>query len=602
MAGLSEMATRGGGPAKAAAKTARALAVAAAAVAAIAATGTGCGGGDDGTPAPIGQQILTGRDFSNLFFWGGGTLVFTRDAAVPGAGGADQDLWIWPADAAAPEIALTQIDWSPPVWWPDIIVGDILMTGGNGERVYDLEARAAVDLTIVGIDPNVQTVLDYSAVRSDGGVIVASREAFTGGIGPTPPAPGLLFGRAPSFSQSSPLLVIAFDFMGPDLALIAATDVAPTAPASLFRMQLSPGTLTPGTPTPGTLTPLPVPAFDHVISAQCGAYRTSPCPLFRVVGCSNDVAPCPGSDQPPCSIFYERPSADAPQSMTPYVFDVVSGQEVALPGVDPSQFSISPDQHRVAWTHSDLDDQRNGLPGSDMTNVYFRYLCAGTVGQCSVARPQRLGWRSDGSLLTIDRAANQLDVVSFPGGQCGSFFSGATDSIGTVLDHQFSPDNQSIVWRSSGASDQSGTVLSSRNLSGTAVLTLAEGDLLSYGFSGDGRRMFLTRATGGELTLSWIDPTQDHPAESSIAGAFSDASIRGNRRVLLIDRWNTQDGSGTLELVDLDAGGRQVLARSVSDFTVDASVDGPARVVYVVHGRYASGRDGLWQTTLSAPP
>src|SRR3954468_13437599 len=117
MAGLSKMEMR-----RLAARAAFAVAVS---VAATMGAG-GCGGDDGGTQPPTGEQILTGRDFSNLFFWNRGTLVFTRDAAVPLAGVADQDLWVWPADADAPEIALRQIDWSPPVWWPDIIVGDLL--------------------------------------------------------------------------------------------------------------------------------------------------------------------------------------------------------------------------------------------------------------------------------------------------------------------------------------------------------------------------------------------------------------------------------------------------------------------------------------------
>jgi hypothetical protein len=44
-----------------------------------------------------------------------------------------------------------------------------------------------------------------------------------------------------------------------------------------------------------------------------------------------------------------------------------------------------------------------------------------------------------------------------------------------------------------------------------------------------------------------------------------------------------------------------LLAHAVTDFAATGSVDGAARVMYAVRGRFASGQDGLWQTTLPAP-
>ena len=66
-------------------------------------------------PGQSGTQLLAGRDFGNVFFWNPHTAVFTRQTAAPG--GENQDLWIWPDDEGAPLLALSQIDWSPPVWW-----------------------------------------------------------------------------------------------------------------------------------------------------------------------------------------------------------------------------------------------------------------------------------------------------------------------------------------------------------------------------------------------------------------------------------------------------------------------------------------------------
>src|SRR5882672_4942742 len=74
---------------------------------------SGCDGSSP--PGQIGTQLMAGRDFGNVFFWNAHTAVFTRQTAAPGGG--NQVLWIWPDDESPPLLALSQIDWSPPVWW-----------------------------------------------------------------------------------------------------------------------------------------------------------------------------------------------------------------------------------------------------------------------------------------------------------------------------------------------------------------------------------------------------------------------------------------------------------------------------------------------------
>ena len=125
--------------------------------------------------------------------------------------------------------------------------------------------------------------------------------------------------------------------------------------------------------------------------------------------------------------------------------------------------------------------------------------------------------------------------------------------------------------------------------------------VLAFAFSPDGQAIFVTRASGDQRSLSWLSLAGDSPHEQMIADAYSGAVAHGNRRVLVIDHWNGQDASGNLELVDLSTGAHQVLAHAVTDFGTNGSVDGAARVVYAVHGRFASAQDGLWQTTLPAP-
>jgi hypothetical protein len=93
----------------------------------------GCDGSSP--PEQSGTQLLAGRDFGNLFFWNQQTPAFTRQTAATGA--SSQDLWVWPDGESAPLLALSQIDWSPPVSSARVRAGDILMTGPSANRVYD---------------------------------------------------------------------------------------------------------------------------------------------------------------------------------------------------------------------------------------------------------------------------------------------------------------------------------------------------------------------------------------------------------------------------------------------------------------------------------
>jgi WD40 repeat protein len=126
-------------------------------------------------------------------------------------------------------------------------------------------------------------------------------------------------------------------------------------------------------------------------------------------------------------------------------------------------------------------------------------------------------------------------------------------------------------------------------------------DVLAFTFSPDGQALYVLRISGDQSSLSWLSLAADSPPEQLIASPYSGRTLRGNHRVLVIDHWNSQDGSGNLELVDLPSGARQVLAHAVTDLAGSGSADGAARVLYSVRGRFASGQDGLWETTLPAP-
>ena len=53
---------------------------------------------------------------------------------------------LWPLDEPAPSLALGGIDWAFPSRWPAWLVGDLLLTGTQYERVYDVGSRQSADL------------------------------------------------------------------------------------------------------------------------------------------------------------------------------------------------------------------------------------------------------------------------------------------------------------------------------------------------------------------------------------------------------------------------------------------------------------------------
>jgi hypothetical protein len=111
---------------------------------AVAFIATACDGGGD--PGPMwGQQVLAGRDVGNVFFWKDRTLAFTRDT-IDTSQPEPQDFLVWPLAEPEPSIALGGVDWTYPDRWPAWLVGDLLLTGTQYQRVYDVSSRQSADL------------------------------------------------------------------------------------------------------------------------------------------------------------------------------------------------------------------------------------------------------------------------------------------------------------------------------------------------------------------------------------------------------------------------------------------------------------------------
>lgn len=528
----------------------------------------GCGGSSP--PEQSGTQRLAGRDLGNLFFWNEQTPTFTRQTATPGS--PNQDLWVWPDGENAPLLALSGIDWSLPNGTPEIIVGDILMTGSRGERVYDLQTRNEVDLGPLGLGG-----FDWASVRRDGGSILIQE-----GTG------GLIAGLGPPFtSLPPPYFSVAADFMGNDLAVLATPSTSDITTTLIYRLALP----------SGELSPLPVPAFPTIFPI-CLPFAMPPCKTFRVVGCGDDDTVCAETGRPPCAILYVRANATTAVDQ-PYVFDVNTGQETALPGSDPSEFVLSPDRHSAAWMHVDPADTSSGVQPPVQTPIYIHNFCSGAAVECPLPAPQQIEWRRDSQELVVDVASRQIAVVDVSAGTCSVLGAGTT--YGGIDLHIFSPAGDRLAWTAADpTSNSSADILWVGDAAGGGARMVAN-DVLGFAFSPDGQSLFMGHANGGQFSLGWLSLAADSGPEQLIADAFSGTTVRGNQRVLLLDHWNTQDGSGNLDLVDLPSGTSQVLAHAVTDVAASGSVDGAARVMYAVHGRFASAQDGLWQTTLPAP-
>ena len=530
----------------------------------------GCDGSSP--PEQSGTQLLAGRDFGNLFFWNEQTPAFTRQTAAPGA--SSQDLWVWPDGESAPLLALSQIDWSPPASSARARAGDILLTGPSANKVYNLELRSSLDLETVAAQgkPGAQGIT-WASVRRDGGSVVAHL-----GTG------DLFAGRGSTFTfMPSPYVAWGADFMGNDLAVLASPSLS-DVDQLIYRMALP----------SGDLSLLPVASLGSTVLG-CFSLEVPPCQTFRVLGCGADDAACPETGRPPCAILYLRADAMT-QVAHPYVLDVGTGQETALPGDDPSAFVVSPDRHSAAWMHSDIADTGNGTMPPDQQPIYVHNFCSGAAVQCPLPHPVQVSWRGDGGELVVDLNDNQLAVVDVATGSCSVL-------DGNVRQHAFSPAGNQLAWiGDEGATVSPAPITLWMRDAAAGGQRLVAYDVPAFRFSPDGQRIFIIHSDSDHFSLSWVSSMASNSQhQQPIADSYSGVALRGNQRVLVIDHWNSQDASGNLELVDIASGRQQVLAHAVTGVAASGSIDGAARVMYAVRGRFASGQDGLWQTMLPAP-
>jgi hypothetical protein len=538
----------------------------------------GCGGGSSGAE-PSGEKLVSGRDLSVPFFWDSKTLAYARataDTSQP----EPQDLWIYDLETGTSSVAMTGIDWSPQNGWPRSRAGSLLVTGPTGRRFFDFASREGVDLGSFGRDqperpsdhlflvPGTQSgSFPITLIRRDAGA-VALATGNTGLVG---------VGWPTDFKTVTlPGSIGEVAFLGEDLAVLYAPYDAGTRSADqtagIYRLSAATGELT------ELVAPRPMADFSGV-AGDCELFGRC---VFRVVGCGASDPVCPGTDKPPCLILYGVNTNESAVSLVPHAYDVNTGIDTQLSDF-VSRFTVASDQRRVLW-----DDELT-------ISLNYWDVCSGARRKCPGVPSGPVVWRPDGNgFAAFDPVNYDFGVASLVDGDCkGEWYPMA------VYGAQFAPTGDGVVWVGNPPASSETSEVWLAAADGTGGVKIADGNVFGIGYAGDGRRIYIGRGGTSNAGLSWLDPAVSPPVEHLLADNYGGFSAVGSERVLLIDHWNSQDGSGELTMIDIDEDARQRIARAVTDMTSAGDIDGDGlNVAYTVRTRVASDRDGLWLTTL----
>ena len=524
---------------------------------------------DGRAPLTSGERIADGRDFAEAWFWRPRSLIYTRDAT---SGDGSQDVWVRELDESEPSIALPNVDLSLH-GWPRIFAGDLLVVGPNEKFAYDVDAHLAeyIPAGRVVVSPDGRALARWNENMLATDVVR---------VGPVQGERDVV-----GFTTR------AADFMGTDVAVLGHRTQDPTGVQVLARLSPTDGSMTVMSSalppwTPSTMVPA-VPSNDPIADA-CGTLSLQPCPLFRVLGCSDTTPVCPETGERPCAIVFAREVAGTePAAFAPAIFDVNAGAMIPIGGsISPSDggFHRSPDGRRVAWT--------------DGSFVHIWDSCARRTFGCEVASPLPAfilsdSWSPDGSALVAGADGASLLVMSAADGGC---VSNVTEGWGDVF---FSPHGEKMGWINLPSMPPDSTVWIADGR-GQSPAPLAGSYVTNAGFSDDVRFVFVERLRDVTVSLGVVDLAAAAPAERPLASSTTYYLTVGARRLLALTHFNSQDQSGRIELFDLALQTSTVLAESVTEVAAAGSVDDAVDIAYVVRSRVPSSSDGLWLATL--PP
>jgi hypothetical protein len=543
------------------------------------AAAAGCDGGD--VMPMSGRLVLSGRDVGNLFFWKERTLGFTRAAADPSQP-EPEDFWILPLDEATPSRALAGVRWDWPDSWPLWVAGDLLLTGSQLERAYDLGTRQEANLfrdfpfTPGGNgatgEISLRSLLDLTAMRSDGQALAR----LLTGVPQT-----VVVGRPPelrAYTLPDGASVGNVIFVGTDLALLIRQTTAAGDVVGVHRLDTS----------TGTLAPLAAPTAAEQwtgITGFCDEVEpTEPCGFFATVGCSVGEPACPDGKPVPCLLLYSKVDPDDAAKTATYVHDVNAGTSRRLAGTDTDGFFADGRNHLLVWGSS-----------TDPVTRYWN-MCTDVQRECPFSVNQ-VAWRPDGGAFAVYGSTDSLRIVDVAGGTCVQ-----PDLPGSgVFQAQYSSGSDRLWWIAAADPERTTHTLWLADAGAQSPVAITSGPFIGASFTPDGQHLYVSHLAESTSALGWVDVNAATPTEVILSTNYGDVGVLGNRRALFVDHFNAQDGNGELVLVEPAAGASRTLARGVTTVAVPGRSDAEGTDVgYAVRGRAGSSRDGLWLTTL--PP
>jgi len=102
--------------------------------------------------------------------------------------------------------------------------------------------------------------------------------------------------------------------------------------------------------------------------------------------------------------------------------------------------------------------------------------------------------------------------------------------------------------------------------------------------------------------LAWLDVRDDPVKMHYVAERVFGKPAAGSRWLVTGYDLSSQDGTGTLGVVDWQSGQKRPISPAVVDFILSSqdSSDRPLNILYLVRGRSASSQDGIWAATIDA--
>jgi len=328
---------------------------------------------------------------------------------------------------------------------------------------------------------------------------------------------------------------------------------------------------------------------------------------------SNDVTPaiyCPpataATPAPSCLLFYDRDFSDG--SSSGFVRFLDDTRELQLPGKMTNHLV---DTMTLSATGQDMFWQVSEGAGAQ-TRIYTWHVGDGTAASCVVPHTadrrnlSTAGWQpGTGRFAVVAQSNSQSSTM--PGawalieGTAGSGCQMVASGDNLIGQLQWAPSGRQFAMLESDALGNSTVYLGAPD--GTPPVVASTGSYyFNIGYLDD-RHLLLWHSNTDGYTLSWLDvgavPAMEHAIADRVRwDARGSWAWLSSKWVLLADADLQQDGSYSLDVVNIETGEERLVSRGVVDFRVSWATPpvGATELVvaYTVRSRTASSQDGIW--------